>query len=208
MPNYSSRLRIGTALAANDVRPRGILSQVIYRQTWTAPITAISDGHLDGKSNAAAGSTTTIDGALGGVNTTPRACRIVSNGTNTGTVTITGLDVYGHVISEVLTSFNTAAVQGKVAFKTITLVAWEISTGTATTFDLGANDVLGLDYKMETDNVFWELLDGVEAAAGVVVAGSSAANADRRGTYDPNSVLNGARDFDIFYVVTDIDFFT
>jgi hypothetical protein len=46
--------------------------------------------------------------------------------------------------------------------------------------------------------------DGAAPTAGALVAGVGvSATADYRGTYEPNSALNGALDFDVWYLVDD-----
>ena len=203
MPSYSTRVRVGTTVPKNATTSRGVPMQVVYRQTWTAPAVADADGHIVTQLMTTAGTTTTFGGVLGGVNDVSRALVYDADGASTGTVTVVGKDQHGNTRTEAVTLNGTAAVQGKVAFKSLTSVTWTATS--AVNLILGTNDVLGLDYKMEVDSVFWELEDQVAATAGTVVAASAAANADPLGTYDPNSALNTALDFDIFYVVTDID---
>ena len=203
MPSYSTRVRVGTTVPKNATTSRGVPMQVVYRQTWTAPATADVDGHLTAQSMTAAGTATTFDGALAGVNDVSRCLVYDASGASTGTVTTVGKDQNGNARTEAVTLNGTAAVQGKVAFKSLTSITWTATS--AVDLTVGTNDVLGLDYKMEVDSVFWELEDQVAATAGTVVAASASANADPLGTYDPNSALNAALDFDIFYVVTDID---
>lgn len=203
MANFGSRVRAGTASAPNATNLRGVPMQVVYRQTWVDPATADVDGHIVSQSMTAAGTLTAFPGALAGVNDVARCLVYDADGATTGTVTTVGKDQWGNPRTEAVTLNGTNAVQGKVAFKSLTSITWTATSGVNLT--VGTNDVLGLDYKMEVDTVFWELEDGVAATAGTVVVASAAANADPLGTYDPNSACNGALNFDIFYVVTDID---
>ena len=68
-----------------------------------------------------------------------------------GTVTITGTDIAGQVISEVLTPSSGAAVTGTKAFKTVTSVVgagWVIGEGNDTIV-VGVGDKIGLPFLMD-----------------------------------------------------------
>ena len=158
---------------------------------------------LSAQSIATAGSTTT----LLKTNTDPtpvssdfpygpgygRCLQVAASGAATSTVTIKGRDYLGQPVSETLTLNGTNAVVGNKAFKYIDSVSW---TGTGgTTINLGTTDKLGLPFRMQ--NVLEEMLDGVRVATlGTLVTPSrvdpqTATTTDPRGTYDPQSTLNG-----------------
>lgn len=122
-----------------------------------------------------------------------RCLQIVLSGAGTPTVVIYGRDYLGQPMREQFTGAGAAAVIGNKAFKyidriTSTLVA-------ATTLSVGTTDKLGLPYCMS--NILSEELDGVRVATlGTLVTPSrvdpqTATTTDPRGTYDPQSTLNG-----------------
>jgi len=167
-----------------------------------APLTADADGVC---ASQAINTTGTINGALasGGVATFDVPRNVVAAWTTTATLTVTGTDIDGNVLVE--TSGSGTSMAGKKAFKTITAV--ESSTG-ITGATVGTGDVLGLPVFLEnTGHVLGEMEDGAAATAGTLVAGvSTAATAttgDVRGTYDPNSAANGAKDFQLIAFVSD-----
>ena len=203
MGNFSS-LNLGGFIPLNDTGTRGVPLAGVHKQTWANPTTIDVDGHGAAIDIAVAGSTDVPVGALLWVNDFARALIMVASDTTVKIVTVTGLDQHGIVVSEAFTLNNTTPVAGKVAFKSITLVAWT-GPSTGRTLKIGDSKVLGLDYVMAIDTVFWETEDTAEATAGVVVVSSASANADRRGTYKPDSTLNGALDFRILYVPSDFD---
>lgn len=122
-----------------------------------------------------------------------RCLQVVASGAATSTVTVKGRDYLGQPMSETFTLNGTTPVVGVKAFKWIDLVSWGATGGT--TIDLGTTDKLGLPYRMS--NVLAEELDDVRVATlGTLVTPSlvdpaTATTTDPRGTYDPQSTLNG-----------------
>lgn len=122
-----------------------------------------------------------------------RCLQVVASGTATSTVTIKGRDYLGQPVSETLTLNSGTPVVGTKAFKYIDLVSW--SGTSAITINLGTTDKLGLPFRMQ--NIVQEMLDGVRVATlGTLVTPSrvdpqTATTTDPRGTYDPQSTLNG-----------------
>ena len=122
-----------------------------------------------------------------------RCLQVAASGAATSTVTIKGKDYLGQPMMETLTLNGTNAVIGTKAFKYIDQVSWSGTGGT--TINLGTTDKLGLPYCM--NNVIAEMADGARVATlGTLVAPSytdpaTATTTDPRGTYDPNSTLNG-----------------
>lgn len=173
-----------------------------------APLTADPDGILDGVT--ATDSAAEYDSDDANVSFTldvPRNLTAVASAGANHVVTVTGLDAYGQTIVEQLTLTADTPVAGKKAFKSITLV--QVAAGAAgDTMDLGWGDVLGLPvFLPEAGLVLAEIEDGAKATAGTVVAGvSTAATAttgDVRGTYDPNSAMDGAKDIQLVIAVPD-----
>lgn len=94
---------------------------------------------------------------------------------------------------------------GKKAFKTITSV---VPSANITGATVGSGDVLGLPvYLGEAGDILAELEDGAAATAGTVVAGDdtdpTATTGDVRGTYDPNSAMDGATKIDLVCALPD-----
>lgn len=113
--------------------------------TLGAPIALDADGICAAQSMAAAG-TMSINGSLAvsGVVTLdqPRALQVDSSGANTAVITVKGTDVYGRSMSEAITLNGTTQVNGKKAFKTISLVTNSAQIDNPAT--VGTTDILGL----------------------------------------------------------------
>ena len=156
----------------------------------------------------------TIGGALasGGVATLTPARNAVITVTHATAVvamsgTITGKDIYGRVVTEawsVTVGGTSKTFTGAVAFSKITGITEVIvADASANTIIAGDGKVLGLPFKAASPTILSELEDGAAPTAGVVVKASTAANADFLGTYRPNSTLNGALDFEVWYLSDD-----
>lgn len=122
-----------------------------------------------------------------------RCLQIVLSGAGTPTVNVYGRDYLGQPMRETFTGAGTTPVVGVKAFKyidriTSTLVA-------STTLSVGTTDKLGLPFRMS--NILAEELDGVRVSTlGTLVTPNqtdpqTATTTDPRGTYDPQSTLNG-----------------
>jgi hypothetical protein len=122
-----------------------------------------------------------------------RCLQIVASGASTAAVTIKGRDYLGQPMVETFTLNGATPVVGVKAFKWIDLISW--AAGGAVTMDVGTTDKLGLPYRMA--NVLTEELTGVRVATlGTLVTPNltdpqTATTTDPRGTYDPQSTLNG-----------------
>lgn len=172
-----------------------------------APATLDADGICESQNRTGAG-VLLINGALsdGDLATSvatldvPRNVIAVSGGADTAVITITGTDEYGVVLKESITLNGTTAVAGKKAFKTITSV---VSDATITNgFFLGTGDVLGFPvFLANSIHVLYDTEDGATITDGTYVAGvltlPSATTGDVRGTYDPNSACDGAKNFTV-----------
>ena len=172
-------------------------------------------GDLDGVSDAHDGTSVlsvVIDGALatGGVATFafPRAVSIDTNsaGDTTQTATITGTDVYGEDLVEIITFNGTTAVVGQKAFKTVTAVT--LSATLTGTCDIGESEILGLPYALsDKSNLLSTWFGGVDEATlpTIVVADTTAVTTgttnDVRGTLLLNSTLDESQIY--LYMVVD-----
>ena len=130
----------------------------------------------------------------------------VDAGTSTATLTATGTNYLGDVIVEAFALNGTTAVAGVKAFATVTAVS--LSADTEGNLTVGMGDILGLPVFIEdVDEWVTELEDGVTATAGTFVAGVSSVptstTGDVRGTYDPNSALDGAKHFVLYMAISD-----
>jgi len=178
----------------------------VYTINLGAPDAADADGAVASQAaTAASGLATGINGALasGGVATfdVPRA--VVAAWTTSATLTVTGTDEYGNTVVE--SSAAGTSMAGKKAFKTITNVETDTDI---TGLTVGTGDVLGLPvFLPQTGMVIAELEDGAAATAGTVVAGDTAAatatTGDVRGTYDPNSAMDGAKAIQLVVAIPD-----
>ena len=167
-----------------------------------APVTADTDGILDGESIAAAVDTTTFADTYNDevMAKFGRNVTVVASGAATSTVTVHGYDYLGQPMQETLTLNGTTPVVGAKCFRHVTRV--EAGVTSATTIDLGWGTKLGLPYKLiKSDAEFVD--DVVPANAGTFVAGNtttpSATSAEPRGTYTPhaNFVPNDSRAYRI-----------
>ena len=166
---------------------------------------ADADNILDGQSIATAGSTRTFlqdntDPVVTAISDEfpngpgfGRCLQVVADGAATSAVTIKGRDYLGQPMTETFTLNGTTPVVGVKAFKYIDEISW---AGTASrSIDVGTTDKLGLPFCM--NNVLAEMADGARVATlGTLVAPSytdpqTATTADPRGTYDPQTTLNG-----------------
>lgn len=123
-----------------------------------------------------------------------RCLQVVASGAAVSTVTVKGRDYLGQPMVETFTLNGNTPVVGVKAFKYIDLISWGATAGT--TINVGTHDKLGLPYRMK--QILAEYSDGVKAADGSFVTPSlvdpaTATTTDPRGTYDPTTVLDGAK---------------
>lgn len=121
-----------------------------------------------------------------------RCLQLVASGATTVTVVIRGRDYLGQPMREDIALAGAVAVITTKAFKYIDSIT---APAAAVNLSVGVSDKLGLPYRMA--NVIAEHLDGVRVATlGTLVTPSqvdpqTATTTDPRGTYDPQSTLNG-----------------
>lgn len=174
--------------------------------TLGAPATAVANGFVASQNLTALGvfsSSVTAAAALAaaslaGTADVPR--NVVAAWTGTAVITITGTDVDGNVMIE--SSASGTSLTGKKAFKRVTGIS---VSADVTALTVGTGVILGLPvFLPDVPDVFREILDGVAATAGTLVAGivgtQTATTGDVRGTYSPNSAPNGARVFELIAV--------
>lgn len=121
----------------------------------------------------------------------------------TGDVVITGTDIRGNVITDTLTfAANDSAAQTSVkAFKTVTSVVFPVQDGASATYGIGISDALGLDRCMSEAAVIDVYQNGTrETTAATVTYDASDVS---KNTVDPNTALDGTKDFTVIYVPTE-----
>lgn len=116
-----------------------------------------------------------------------------------GTITVTGTDLSGAVITETITPTSGGVKQGTKAFKTITSIVgagWVIGGGNDT-IKIGFGDLIGLPDKLICNTVLFCTLAGVREAAAAVTFSSTVLSAN---TVDLTSALNAGA-VTIYYIV-------
>jgi|DEB0MinimDraft_3_1074331.scaffolds.fasta_scaffold01306_5 hypothetical protein len=212
MTHVSDGLRIGDAYYGRAVGsdPAGREDRGVPSMTETsilvpielgAPAAADPDGICVNQSTTGAASLT-ITGALAsnGVATfdVPRTVSMTSTANESGvTFTITGTDKYGAALVADLAGPNNTTVNTPQAFKTVTAVAVDGNL-TSTQVDVGSSSILGLPYHLLNAGKILGITEDGLTATGTIVAGygvtevATATTADVRGTYTPESTLNGS----------------
>lgn len=123
-----------------------------------------------------------------------RCLQVVASGAATSNVTIHGWDYLGQPMSESFTLNGTNAVVGVKAFKHLRRIV--AGTTSSTTVDIGTTDKLGLPYRT-VKVLSEEANEETVASLGTLVTAENtdpqtATTADPRGTYDPQTTLNGS----------------
>lgn len=164
----------------------------VTRINFGAPAAANATAIANAQSIAVAGSfdvsaTGTIADKYG------RTLSIVGSGATTASVSAVGLDYLGQPVMETFTLNGATPVAGKKAFKTVSAIVVNTTTG-ATTVNLGTGAGLGLPYKALRAE--WETANGAIVTAGTLTAPvltdpQTATAGDPRGTYAPTTTMNG-----------------
>jgi len=202
-------------LAKTTIRGRKFNLAAIRHQEWVDAAAIDDDCVLEGMAGPDTETLTpTLDGALvvGGVAVMDFARSIIVTVTHASSIVacngvITGTDIRGRPVTNTwaVTATGTSKTSETAqTFKRVTGVTL-IAAGDASTntIKIGNGDILGLDLVCVAPGIIEELEDGSAPTAGAIVVGSTAANADRFGSYDPNSALDGSLDFDLWYLVDD-----
>lgn len=194
----------------------------VYHQVWTNPLAAVANGiktTIAGP-NAATVEYTPASGFNGSLLVggrvlldVPRNVVIVvthATAVVAESGVIEGLDEYNRFMSEawsVTATGTTKTFTGKKAFKAVTKVTITAATdASANSNVIGTGIVLGLNVKgalAGVNSALKEIVDGAIVATGTLVAASSAAADDPRGTYLPATAPDGAHDYDVTYVTDD-----
>lgn len=188
----------------------------VIEVNFGAPAAIVTNGICESQNRTGAGALL-INGSLsdGDLATSvatldvPRNVIADSGGADTAVITVTGTDEYGQVVVESITLNGATAVSGKKAFKTITGVASDATI--ANGFFLGTGDVFGLPVFLSNSvHVLYDTEDGAAVTDGTYVAGvltkPTATTGDVRGTYDPNSAADGAKNFTVVMLVEHPEF--
>lgn len=189
---------------------------VILKETWTNVSTIDDDCLVTAVAGRASAGTSalTLNGALVassvGTFVVPRAVLVtVTHGSSVvaQTFDVTGTDLYGKTLTETLTITATGTSKTATslqAFKTITAITETAAADASTnTIKIGDSKVLGFSFKCSSVLAVAEELSGASATAGTLVAASSSAGADFRGTYTPNGTPNGTNDWTVWYLSDD-----
>ena len=196
----------------NDQRQRVIPAQLVT-ESWTDAVAADPNGYSATHAGAGAAGTTeqTLGGALAGVADFARNVVVtVTHGSSVVAMSgvITGTDVHGNGITEAwaVTATGTSKVfTGLKAFKTVTSITEVVvADASGNSIISGSGDKLGLSQICAVASLVKEISGGSVVTNGTTVAGSTVSTADRRGTYAPNTVPDGAVDFEIYYLVNDL----
>jgi hypothetical protein len=219
MPQYSDDLFLGTAVTnmgmnlgnpspmSQGVGPLGRIYvwDVVPLTKQTNNISAAATYAAAGNATLAAGTGTTSVFTAAGVAAIQLDCpRAVSVTIGTGTIadtaiTVTGLDVYGQAMTDVIQTGTTQSttVNGEKAFFQITGVA--VAGAVGGTVAVGTTDVLGSPVRI-TDAGYiaragWAgaLADDAGTFVAAVTTTATTTSGDVRGTYVPSSAPNGTR---------------
>lgn len=120
----------------------------------------------------------------------PRALRIKGNQAGAaGNVVITGTNYAGEIITETIAANGATAVEGNMAFKTVTKITVPILVGAGDSISVGWNEKLGLPFKLAHNTVLATYLDNTKEGT-VPTVTTDAANLENN-TLDLNSALSG-----------------
>lgn len=213
---------ITTKGAEPGLTPISMTTAYLHKQTFTDPaVASISSFTATGITstnlpNAAtityAAGAALLDGTLGatGIVPTPRNLVVtVTHGSSVVAMTtvVTGYDRYGRVVTETFATAATGTTQtttGAISFAKVTSVAITAAAdATANTWKLGTGVKMGLEFPCAVASAVKEIAVGAVVTNGTIVAASSSASADRRGTYAPNTAADGVNDYTIYYLVDD-----
>jgi hypothetical protein len=219
MPQYSDDLFLGTAVTnmgmnlgnpspmSQGVGPLGRIYvwDVVPLTKQTNNISAAASYAGAGNAVLAAGTGTTSVFTAAGVAAIQLDCpRAVSVTIGTGTIadtaiTVTGLDVYGQPMTDVIQTGTTQSttVNGEKAFFQITGVA--VAGAVGGTVAVGTTDILGSPVRITTADYIaragWAgaLANDAGTFVAAVTTTATTTSGDVRGTYVPSSAPNGTR---------------
>jgi hypothetical protein len=212
MTHFSDGVRAGRNFANNGTasQPGVFMSPInVYD---VVPVAFSATAVAAAQAVAGAGNLT-INGAsaTGGVATfdVPRTITIVSTnaGDTTQTATVTGTDVYGLAMSELIAFNGTTAVTGQKAFKTVTRVA--ISAALTGNGSVGSTDVFGFPFRANTRNYVLTAWNGAFVTTGTFAAAdatvATTTTNDVRGTYAVPDAADGSKRLTLWMYIFDDD---
>jgi len=130
--------------APSTADPNGIMNQFACGATAATFTSANWATTFDGSSTHVGESVAgTLNGKFG------RCLQLVSSAGADHTITVTGRDYLGQIMSEVFTLVNTVPQYGNKAFKYVDTVAVDAGGQAGDTTDIGWTDRMGLPYKAE-----------------------------------------------------------
>lgn len=219
MPQYSDDLFLGSAVTnmgmnlgnpspmSQGVGPLGRIYvwDVVPLTKQTNNISAAASYAGAGTAVLAAGTGTTSVFTAAGIPAIQLDCpRAVSVTIGTGTIadvaiTVTGLDVYGQAMTDVIQTGTTQSttVNGEKAFFQITGVA--VAGAVGGTVAVGTTDILGSPVRITTADYIaragWAgaLANDAGTFVAAVTTTATTTSGDVRGTYVPSSAPNGTR---------------
>lgn len=212
MTHFSDGVRAGRNFANNGTasEPGVAMSPMFVYDV--VPVAFSATAVAAAQAVAGAGNLT-INGAsaTGGVATfdVPRTITIVSTnaGDTTQTATVTGTDVYGLAMSELITFNGTTAVTGQKAFKTVTRVA--ISAALTGNGSVGSTDVFGFPFRANTRNYVLTAWNGAFVTTGTFAAAdatvATTTTNDVRGTYAVPDAADGSKRLTLWMYIFDDD---
>ena len=212
MTHFSDGVRAGRNFANNGTasEPGVAMSPMFVYDV--VPVAFSATAVAAAKAVAGAGNLTINGGsATGGVATfdVPRTITIVSTnaGDTTQTATVTGPDVYGLAMSELITFNGTTAVTGQKAFKTVTRVA--ISAALTGNGSVGSTDVFGFPFRANTRNYVLTAWNGAFVTTGTFAAAdatvATTTTNDVRGTYAVPDAADGSKRLTLWMYIFDDD---
>lgn len=203
-----------TSRGVQTKRGRRMQDSAIIHDSFVDVAAAVTNGWSASHAGASAAGTTnmTLGGAHGVAGYTPHARNVVITVTHGSAVVamsgiITGYDIGGNLITEawsVTAGGTSKTFTGKKAFKRVTQITEVIAaSAAANTIIAGSGIVLGLSANVALGGVgaaVKELAAGSIVTTGTLVAASTAATDDSRGTYLPATAPNGTNDYDVWYL--------
>lgn len=208
MPQFSDDLFLGTAVAGGNAVSDGPspmtvgvgpLGRVYVYDIAPAALAANnlatsqnpgSAGSFTLTAGAGVTAVTLANGTTGYSLDVPRAIRIVAAGANTATYLVSGYDVYGQPMSQLLAAPSTSTVTTLKAFKIVTSVTNANTTAGLNNLTVGTTDVFGLPVRVTNVgyimSVKWDATLASNAgtfAAADTTATATTATGDVRGTF-------------------------
>lgn len=202
----------------------GVALSLLIKDSWTNPVAAattsfISTG-LTGASQMPNNSTITCsrltgsltaewDGTYGTTGKPDFARNFVVTVTHGSAVVVcngvvTGIDRYGRAITETwnVTAGGTSKTYTSVTsfYRVDQITVISASAAEANTLKLGIGQVFGLALPNPIPGVVKEYVNTSIVTNGTFVAASTSANADKRGTYSPNTAPDAANDYTVWYI--------